>query len=286
VFACYRGVAAEYVVDMNESIPISVVILSHNEVANIPRCVQAAADCAEVVVLDDGSDDDSQAVARLHGVRVVEHAFVSFADQRNWAMDHADLRSDWVLHLDADEVMTPASLLAVNEALQTMQPDQVGWISRKVLLDDHWLRFSADFPVYVPRLIHKSGARFVMRGHGETIDAPPATAVLLREPLLHHAFSKGWQDWWERHRRYARAEAERIRRGVPSVSIAHLLSRDRMTRRSALRALSYRLPGRPYLRFLYAYIVRRGFLDGGPGFQFCRAMSGYERMIQEELRRP
>ena len=64
-----------------------------------------------------------------------------------------------------------------------------------------------------------------------------------------------------------------------------LASRDRVRRRRAARALSYRLPGRPALRFLYAYVGRGGFLDGRPGFRFCRAMAWYEAAIDAELRR-
>ena len=89
---------------MAEPVSISAVVLSHNEAANLPRCLRALRDCAEIVVVDDGSTDDSRRIAAACGARVVEHPFVSFADQRNWAMEQAGLRHDWVLHLDADEV--------------------------------------------------------------------------------------------------------------------------------------------------------------------------------------
>ena len=65
-----------------------------------------------------------------------------------------------------------------------------------------------------------------------------------------------------------------------------LAAKDRSIRRAALRALSYRLPGRPALRFLYAYLLRLGFLDGKEGWMFCCAMASYERMIDAALRRP
>ncbi len=272
------------VLAMRVSTPISVVILSHNEAINLPRCIEAVQDCAEVVVLDDGSTDGSQAIARSCGARVVEHPYRSFADQRNWAMENAGLKFDWGLHLDADEVMTPAALQAIADVLPVLRPEQVGWIARKVMLEDRWLRFSADYPVHVPRLVHREGPRFVMRGHGEIIDASPDTAFLLKEPLLHYAFSKGWPDWYERHQRYARAEADRIRQGLPPISGRCLFSPDRATRRAAMRALSYRLPCRPAMRFLYAYILHMGFLDGRQGFLFCRAMAAYERMITRHMR--
>jgi glycosyltransferase involved in cell wall biosynthesis len=265
-------------------IPLSVVILSHNEATNLPRCIASVRRCAEVVVVDDGSADNSQAVASQCGARVVIHPYTSFADQRNWAMDNASLHCDWTLHLDADEVMTPQSLEEIANSINGWSSGQVGFIARKVMLDDRWLRFSADYPVYVPRVIHHNGPRYVMRGHGEIIDAPQGSAILLKESMLHYQFSKGWPEWWERHRRYAQAEADRIAQGLPPVAWHTLWTADSSVRRAALRAMSYRWPARPFLRFLYAYVLRMGFLDGRPGYAFCRAMAVYERMISDALR--
>ena len=271
---------------MAEPVPISAVVLSHNEAANLPRCLRALRDCAEIVVVDDGSTDDSRRVAGECGARVVEHPFDSFADQRNWAMASAGLRNDWALHLDADEVMTPAALEEIRRRLPTLSSGSAGFLARKVMLGQKWLRFSADYPVFVPRLIHRQGPRYAMRGHGETLASPPPAVVYFTEPLLHYNFSKGWAEWRARHLRYAAAEAARIRSGVAAVSGRALFAKDRSIRRAALRTLSYRLPGRPALRFLYAYLLKLGFLDGREGWIFCRAMASYERMIDAALRQP
>jgi glycosyltransferase involved in cell wall biosynthesis len=271
---------------MVDPLPISAVVLSHNEAENLPRCLRALRACAEVVVVDDGSADASQRIAAECGARVVAHPFSSFADQRNWAMDCAGLRCDWVLHLDADEVMTPTAWEEIRSRLPSMAPGAVGFIARKVMLGEKWLRFSADYPVFVPRLLHRGGPRFAMRGHGERLASEPSGSVFLKEPLLHYNFSKGWEDWRLRHLRYAAAEAEQIRSGAAPFSLRSLFSSNRAVRRSAWRAASYRFPGRPMLRFLYAYLFRLGFLDGAAGLRFCRAMASYERMIDAALRAP
>ena len=267
-----------------KSIPVSVVILCHNERTNLERCIGALQDFAEVVVLDDGSTDGSQELAESIGARVVNHPFLSFADQRNWAMEGAELSFDWVFHLDADEVMTSAANEEIRESISFLKPNQVGWVARKMMLDECWLRHSADYPVYVPRLVHQAGPRYIMRGHGEVIDAPESDFVFCSEPLFHYVFSKGWTDWYERHDRYAKAEAKRILDGLPPLVWRHFFAKDRTVRRGVMRTLSYRLPARPLLRFLYAYVFRFGFLDGKPGLDFCRAMAKYERMIDRELR--
>lgn len=265
-------------------IPVSVVILCHNEAVNLERCISAIQSCTEIVVLDDGSTDGSQELAASLGARVVFNPYVSFAEQRNWSMEHAGLSQDWVFHLDADEVMTSEALEEIRKTLSGIRHNQVALIARKMMLDGRWLRHSADYPVYVPRLVHKQGPRYIMRGHGEIIDTPERNFVFLKEPQLHYVFSKGWPDWYARHERYARAEADRIVEGLPPFSIRNLLSKDRTVRRSVMRTISYHLPARPLFRFLYAYLIRFGFLDGKPGFDFCRAMARYERMIDYELK--
>ncbi len=270
---------------MSAPVPVSAVILCRNEAANLPRCIGALRDCAETVVVDDASADGSPGIAAAAGARVVGHAFSTFAAQRNWAMDEAGLRCDWALHLDADEVATPALLVELRDRLPGLREAQVGYLPRKIMLDGRWLRRSADFPVYVPRLVHRSGPRFSMCGHGDVVEAPPGAAVYFREPLLHHAFSKGWTEWRARHLRYAAAEADRLARGgALRFGWADLRSADPARRRRALRALSFRLPGRPVLRFVYAGLLRRGLLDGRPGLRFCLAMAEYERMIDRALR--
>ncbi len=87
---------------------ISVLLLTLNEAANLPACLAAVAWSDDLVVLDSFSQDDTFAVAHRLGARVYQRAFDSFAGQRNHALDHIDFKHDWILHLDADEIVTPA----------------------------------------------------------------------------------------------------------------------------------------------------------------------------------
>ena len=86
---------------------ISVVVLTKNEAANLPRCLDSVSFCDDVLVLDSGSTDETCPVAQARGARVMTRPFDSFGRQRNYAMDAGALRHEWVLHLDADEVVTP-----------------------------------------------------------------------------------------------------------------------------------------------------------------------------------
>ncbi len=98
----------------------------------------------------------------------------------------------------------------------------------------------------------------------------------------HYSFSKGLSDWVDKHNRYASAEAREAVRLLASgggLDWTGLVAREPTRRRRALKALSIRLPFRPLLRFLYMYLLRRGFLDGHAGLTYCRLLAIYEYLI-------
>jgi len=66
---------------------------------------------------------------------------------------------------------------------------------------------------------------------------------------------------------------------------AEIFSGERLIRRRALKRLSYSLPFRPALRFVYQYVLRRGFLDGAPGLRYCQLLARYEGFSTAEIRR-
>jgi glycosyltransferase involved in cell wall biosynthesis len=86
---------------------ISVVVLTRDEALNIERCLASVAWSDDVLVMDSGSTDGTQALAAKCGARVISREWDHFAGQRNFALDHGALRHRWVLHIDADEVVTP-----------------------------------------------------------------------------------------------------------------------------------------------------------------------------------
>ena len=272
------------------SLPLSVVILARNEATNIERCLKAVNWSDDVVVIDDGSADDTPELAKACGARVIPHKFISFADQRNWAMQHAELQHDWVLHLDADEVVTAELQHELRRVLADAADDVVAFrMCRKTMLLGQWLKYSDGFPVWIMRLVRPGRAHFQDCGHGE-VAVPEVSGVMgtVREPFLHYAFSKGLTDWIDRHNRYSTREAELELVTVSGLKWKQFLSSDKAVRRSALRAFSRRLPFRPTFRFVYQYVLKRGFLDGRAGWTFSKMMAMYEGWIvmkRREMRR-
>ena len=100
--------------------------------------------------------------------------------------------------------------------------------------------------------------------------------------LNHFPFSKGVGWWISRHNDYSTKEAQQsllTRATDLPLTLKALLSKDFQIRRKQQKALFYRLPGRPILKFLTLYIAKRGFLDGRPGLQYAILQSIYEYFI-------
>lgn len=265
---------------------ISVVVLARNEAHNIEQCLQSLRWASEVLVVDDGSSDDTARLAQAAGARVVQHRFESFAKQRNWAIQHGGLRYDWSLHLDADERATPEFARELASRLDVAGDDLAALrICRKTMFLDKWLRRSDGFPVWIMRVVKRGRAQFVDSGHGE-VPVPPVDGKVesIREAIMHYPFSKGLDDWFDRHNRYSTREAQRELHSAPAIRVRELLAWDAATRRRALRDFSRRMPCRAVTRFMYQYIWRRGFLDGRAGLTYCTLMAIYESMIVAKTR--
>src|SRR4029450_6916751 len=85
---------------------VSVLLLTHNEELNLPRCLNALRWCDDIVIVDSGSTDNSVEIARERGAQVLKRPFDDFASQRNFGLDNAMWKYEWILHLDADEIIT------------------------------------------------------------------------------------------------------------------------------------------------------------------------------------
>lgn len=260
----------------------SVVILTLNEERNLPKCLSALQDCKDVVILDSGSTDRTTTIARDLGVRVVTNSFNNFAQQRNFAHQSILFRFPWVLHLDADELMTPELHRSCVDFVDTGEYDGC-WIAPKMMFFGKWIPRCTDFPAWQARFVNVQRFRFIEVGHGQRENV----SMRMRKHegnYLHDLTADGVEGWLEKHRRYAKAEAK-TQFHAPPIPWSETLSADALVRRRALKQLSYKLPFRSLLRFVYQYILRQGFREGAAGWTYCRLLAQYEGFAQQELRK-
>ena len=268
---------------------ISVLILTKNEATDLPGCLASVAWSDDVHVFDSYSTDATREIARETGALVHERVFDNYAAHRNAALREVSFRHRWVLLLDADERIPEASGREMQQAVRDA-PDAVSGFSvrRRDYLFGTWLRHAQISPFYI-RLVRPERSLYT-RAINEVIEVDGGVSTLA-EPMDHFPFSKGIGHWVRKHDVYSTMEAELIFRqqglNDPSWQKA-MTGRDFHERRLHQKALFYKLPGRPLIKWLYMMFLRGAVLDGAAGVTYATLQSFYEYLIvlkTKELRR-
>ncbi len=277
--------------------PVSVIVPVKNEAENLRRCLPALAWADEVFVVDSGSTDDTAAIADEHGATVVQFRFNgTYPKKKNWALDNLPLRNEWVLIVDADEVVLPELADEIARRIQSGEADGYFLNSRYYFLgrrirhcgySECWnLRLFKHRLGRYERMPDDTGGRCGDNEAHEHVELD-GRVLRLRNELEHHAYPTV-AAWVEKHNRYAIWEAAQFERFRDEPIPTTIGPRQRFRRR--LRKIAMRLPMRPVIRFLYAYVLRLGFLDGRPGLIFCGLLAFYDLLgsanrYEQQLRR-
>ena len=260
------------------ALPVSVIIPARNEAHNLPRCLASLASAGEVYLIDSQSSDDTVRIAESYGVKVAQfHYRGGWPKKRQWAMDTLPLNYDWILLLDADEVLTPELAAEIRGAIQA--PDADGYsIALEMYFLGRRLRHSgASF--WKLSLFRKGLGRFECRLQDQTTsmaDMEVHEHVIvngrtrrLQHPLVHHNV-ESLDRYIQKHNEYSNWEARVWLDGNKNEDeIQPSLWGNQAGRRRWLRRHFLELPGSPALFFLYKYFARLGFLDGIPGLIYC-----------------
>jgi len=258
-------------------LPVTVIIAARNEAKNLPRCLQALKEVGEVYVIDSQSTDDTVEIARSHGARVVQfHYQGGWPKKRQWAINTLPIANEWILLLDADEVLTPELSEEIYSAIQNTAIDGYSILLRTWFLG-RALRFG-DVGLWKLSLFRRGKGRFECRLEDqdpsmadmevhEHVVVQGATAKL-RNPLIHHNM-ESLSRYIQKHDEYSNWESRvLLQRGHDKELPPSLLGTQAQRRRWLKRKL-FAVPGSPVLLFLYRYFFRFGFLDGVPGLIYC-----------------
>ena len=161
---------------------VSIIILTKNEEIDIEQCLLSVQWSDDVIILDSGSTDKTIKIATRLGAKIFYNGFISFGQQRNFALDQIAIQYDWILFLDADEIVTEPLrkqlLLAIKVADNSVAGFYCCW---KMMLEGKWLRHCDNFPKWQFRLMRKGRARFTDFGHGQKEDKVQGTIEYLKE---------------------------------------------------------------------------------------------------------
>ncbi len=253
------------------SFPLSVVIVARNEAHNLPRCLASVQGwTAEIVVALNNTTDDSAAIAHQHGARVVDLPWQGFRDTKNAAVALAT--QPWALCLDADEEVSPALRADLAKFFARADRDTFAGarFPRKVWFIDRWITHGDWYPDLSLRLIQRARAQWggdAFVHEKMECNGPVAT---LRGDLHHYSFP---------------TLASHVAKINPFADLFVQQQQAKSVRFSLLAATT-----RPAWRFVRAYVVRGGFLDGFPGFYIAWATAfgsfvRYSRLFEEEQRK-
>jgi len=257
------------IVPMNETqkIPITVIVPVKNEEKNLARCLELLGDFSEVIVVDSGSTDKTPEIAKQFGCQPINFEWNGhFPKKRNWILRNVSINNDWVLFLDADEVVTEQFK---SEVVQAIKSEKIAgfWISYQ----NHFLGEKLKYGVKMKKLAlfrkdcgeyefidEDAWSHLDMEIHEHPI-IKGETGVI-KTPLIHLDF-KGLSHYIAKHNEYSSWEANRYLK-LQKTEYKKLTFRQKM---------KYTLLNSWFFGFLYFclnYFVYLGFLDGKAGFIF------------------
>jgi glycosyltransferase involved in cell wall biosynthesis len=241
---------------------LSVVLITLNEEARILACLESLPAGAEIIVLDSGSIDRTRELASAFGARVEVRAFDNYASQKNAAVALAS--RPWVFSIDADEVVGPELAASLAEVTASAATPVVAYrVRRRLVFMGRPLRFgkAIDRPA---RLFRRGLGHFESAIH-ERLEVTGGSSGSLSGELLHYSYAD-LSDYFRRFNLYTSRIAENHARAGRRLPLL------------PLHAL------RPWLEFLYRYIIRLGFLDGYAGYTYALVSSLYTYIKYAKLR--
>jgi glycosyltransferase involved in cell wall biosynthesis len=276
-------------------VPLSVLIPVKNEAANLRDCLASVSFAQEIVVVDSGSTDGTQAIAEAAGARVVQFIWNGkLPRKKNWALENIPWQHEWVLIIDADERITPQLEREIRQAIRRTDVDGF-YLNRRFWFLDGWINHCGYFPSWNLRLFRRRLGRYEQIQIDENIPSGDnevhehillnGGAEYLSSPMEHYAFPD-IATFVEKHDRYSSWEAAALLKmdAAEKNSLRATPFGTPLERKRWLRNLAVKVPFRPSLRFAYHYIWKQGFRDRYRGWVLCRLLASYERMIVSKER--
>jgi glycosyltransferase involved in cell wall biosynthesis len=267
--------------------PFSVLILTLNETATLPRLLDRLEGISDdIIVLDSQSTDGTRDIAGARGCRVFERRFDTELAQRAFG-NTLPFRHPWVYNPDADELPDAQLLAEMLRAARADNPVSAYEVRFRNYLDDRWIRYSTDYPVWVVRLFRPGRLSFSREINLRyQIDGPVGR---LEGHFEHYPFAKGLEWWVSKHNNYSGKEAQEALKVIGTSGLREALAnvwaaRTSKERRIALKEVSFFLPFRGTLRFFYSYLFRLGFLDGRAGLKYSALIAFYEFLIAAKIK--
>lgn len=253
-------------------VDVAVLILTFNEEANLPFALASVQGWArEICVLDSFSTDRTVEIAEASGCQVARHRFEDFAKQRNYALDHLSIQSEWVLFLDADEWLSEELKSEIASVIRRRPEENGFYLRRRFVWMGTWIR-RGYYPTWILRLFRQTAGRCEDRAVNEHILVQGMTGRLASDFTDENR--KGVSEWIAKHNDYATREAKELFNARSAAGYQEIEARFFGSQAERKRWLRYRVWNRmpplirPFVYFFYRFVLRGGFLDGRRAFAY------------------
>jgi glycosyltransferase involved in cell wall biosynthesis len=252
---------------------LAAIILTKNEAPHIKRAILSLNGLADqVFVVDSGSDDNTVEIAQSVGAIVVYNPWISHAAQFQWALNTLPLNADWVMRLDADEIIEPDLANNLKSNLKTVGADICGIIlNRKHIFMGRWIAHGGRYPLQLLRIWRLGTARVEQKWMDEHMLLTRGKAIYVKGGFADVNLSP-LTDFISKHNKYATLEAievltQKYMLFPKEDGVANGGPRQAAGKRRIKDGLYRKLPFGygPLLYFLYRYFYKLGFLDGKEG---------------------
>jgi glycosyltransferase involved in cell wall biosynthesis len=262
---------------MSQKANIAVIILTYNEATHLPRALDHIRGFArEVFVIDSFSSDGTVDIAKAGGAQVLQHPFQNHARQFEWALENAPITSEWVMRLDADEIIEADLAAEIAATLPTLPPDVTGInLNRKTIFQGKFIRWGGRYPLILLRIWRRGKARIEDRWMDEHMYLTDGRTVTFRGGFADHNLYD-LTFFTAKHNSYASREAldvlnQRLHLFEPQLALTgQATAKQAKIKRFLKESVYNRLPFEisATLFFLYRYVVQLGFLDGRRGLVY------------------
>ena len=270
------------------SASITAIILTYNEEIHIRRCLRSLQGiCDEVLIVDSFSSDNTVAIAQQMGARVVQHPWKNYATQLNYGIHECNVASDWLWRIDADEYLEGGLGAAVRAAIETAPDDVNGiYVRKRIDFMGRPLLHGGWYPSYHLKVWRRGHGECENRWMDEHIRIFNGKTVVVNKgnQVDANLNDLGW--WTSKHNGYA------VREMIDMLLMEYNLdtkgrevtpklfgTEEQRKRWLKIRYIKAPLFVRPYINFLYRYVLRGGFLDGREGFIWHSLQGFWYRML-------
>lgn len=255
---------------------LSVLILTFNEQQHIERCINSVKDIADdIFIIDSYSTDKTVEIAKNMGAKVLQNKWQNnHAYQFNWGLENSNIKTEWVMRLDADEYITNELSLEIKNGLSTLSNKTSGvYMRRRTYFMGQWMKHGISYPIWVLRLWRYGDGHCENRWMDEHIVLTRGDSVRFQHDLIDDNHND--LTWWtNKHNHYATREAADLLNHKYNFmeSDKHNLNNTEQAiiKRLIKENIWIKIPLfiRPFFYFLYRYILRLGFLNGWRGLQW------------------